>query len=83
MILIVLLQQHMLVLKFTRKEFDELVYCAREAQIRFMRLRTQVRNDPSSSHWTEEECDEKIAHYQAVERDLVKRFKNLTGENWY
>ena len=74
----------MLVLKFTRKEFDELVYCAREAQIRFMRLRAQLRdNPPTNSHWTVEECEEKIAHYHAVERDLTKRFNNLTGENWY
>ena len=50
-------------------EWDELVYCAREARIRFRRLRSQVLNG-ESTHWTLDECDERIEQYKKLEEKI-------------
>ncbi len=74
----------MINLPLTQGDFSDIIYAAREAQIRFMRLRTQVRaQDPSVHHWTEEECDDKIAHYLNLEAELARSYKTLTGNDWY
>ena len=65
------------------EHFDDIVYSAREAQIRFTRLRKAVRRgDPDVSHWTEEECEEKMDKYADVETLLKDLYRNATGEEW-
>ena len=54
------------------EEFDELYYACREAEIRFKRLRTEVRLGENYL-WTEEECDAKIAQYRRLQ-DKVANF---------
>ena len=54
------------------EEFDELYYACREAEIRFKRLRTQVKKGENLL-WTEEECDAKIAQYRRLQ-DKVASF---------
>ena len=54
------------------EEFDELYYACREAEIRFKRLRTQVKNGVPSP-WTEEDCNAKIAQYRRLQ-DKVAAF---------
>ena len=67
-----------------RDELYDLVYAAREAEIRFKRLRKCVRRgDDDVSHWSEEECNEKIAHYKAMEKWLADIYEESFGENWY
>ena len=71
-------------LPLTDDDFNDIIYAAREAQIRFMRLRTQVRaGDPSAHHWSEDECDDKIAHYLKLEAELARSYKSITGNDWY
>ena len=76
---------------FTRAEFYDVIYAAREAEIRFKRLRTKTREE-SSSHLTEEEanrnqyvieeCNEKIAHYKSMETWLKNKYRDAYGEYW-
>lgn len=66
---------------FTDEEFDSIIRSAREAQIRFSRLRTQVLND-EVSHWTTEECNVKIAYFLSIEEMLCARYKQATGKDW-
>ena len=60
---------------FTEDQYDSVCYAAREAQIRFKRLRTQVLADvPEMAHWTIEKVDEKIEHYKQIE-DFLRSFE--------
>ena len=53
-------------------DFDTILCAAREAQIRFKRLRKAVRRgDSDVSHWTEGECNAKMAEYKALEDRLT------------
>ena len=53
-------------------DFDSILCAAREAQIRFKRLRKAVRRgDDDVSHWTEAECNAKMAEYKALEDRLT------------
>ena len=53
----------------TYNEWDELVYCAREARIRFRRLRSEVLAG-RVTHWTVEECDACIEQYTKLEEKI-------------
>ena len=53
----------------TYNEWDELVYCAREARIRFRRLRSEVLAG-RVTHWTVEECDARIEQYTKLEEKI-------------
>jgi hypothetical protein len=60
---------------FTEDQYDSVCYAAREAQIRFSRLRTQILADvPEMAHWTIEKVDEKIEHYKEIE-DFLRSFE--------
>ena len=57
---------------FTEDQYDSICYAAREAQIRFKRLRTQVLAEvPELAHWTVEQLDQKIKHYKELEDFLM------------
>ena len=57
---------------FTEDQYDSVCYAAREAQIRFKRLRTQVLAEvPDVAHWSIESVDEKIKHYKELEDFLT------------
>ena len=61
----------------------DLIYAAREAQIRFKRLRKCVRRgDEDTGHWTEDECNEKTEHYRSIEMDLRQKWQDAYGEAW-
>ena len=69
--------------KFSQDEFDDLIYAAREANIRFSRLRKCVkRGDEDVSHWTVEECDKKIQHYKSLESNLISKFRQAFDTDW-
>ena len=69
--------------KFSQDEFDDLIYAAREATIRFNRLRKCVkRGDEDVSHWTVEECDKKIEHYKNLESNLISKFRQAFDTDW-
>jgi len=67
----------------TQSEMYDLVYAAREAEIRFKRLRKAVRRgDEDVSQWSESECNEEIRHYKRMERMLKIRYEDTFGEAW-
>ena len=69
--------------KFSQDEFDDLIYAAREANIRFSRLRKCVkRGDEDVRHWTVEECDKKIEHYKNLESNLISKFRQAFDTDW-
>ena len=69
--------------EFSAEEFDELCYAAREAEIRWTRLRKAVRRgDSDVGHHTEESCNEKIAFYKKMEADLRDRFDAAFGTDY-
>ena len=53
-------------------DWSDLFYAAREAEIRFRRLRTRLYQGEEGEicHWTIEECDEKIRHYRVLQNKL-------------
>ena len=64
-------------------DFDNVICAAREAQIRFKRLRKAVRHgDSDVNHWTEDECNEKIAEYKALEEKLVDIYQTTLDEDY-
>ena len=72
---------------FTRSEFYDVVYAARSAQIRYKRLRTQVRKnvenlDVEYVSWKIDDCTEMIRHYNAMEDWLRNKYYQAFGENW-
>ena len=71
---------------FTRSEFYDLVYAARNAQIRFKRLRKERReNDTLSAeekeYW-ENDCNFEISHYKSMESWLCDKYRKAYGEEW-
>ena len=63
-------------------EWDNIISSAREAQIRFKRLRKAVRRgDSDVSHWTENECNEKMAEYKALEDRLTDLYETTLEED--
>ncbi len=69
---------------YNKEEYDLLVYAAREAQIRFKRLRKRIlRDDFDVSHWDIDEVNEQINHWKTQETKLTNKFQELTGESWY
>ena len=72
---------------FTQAEFYDLVYAAREAEIRFKRLRTKTWAEAESWHPDAVEarvadCNENIAHYKAMEKWLKEKYRDTFGEEW-
>ena len=64
------------------EEWDNIISSAREAQIRFKRLRKAVRRgDSDVSHWTEDECNEKMAEYKALEDRLTDLYETTLEED--
>ena len=64
------------------EEWDNIISSAREAQIRFKRLRKAVRRgDSDVSHWTEDECNEKMAEYKALEDRLTELYETTLEED--
>ena len=74
----------MITLNLTPDEFDELVYAARDAGIRFKRMRTMwLKDETLYAHWNLEELDEKISHYERLEKQLTDLYYLQTTESWY
>ena len=64
------------------EEWDGIICAAREAQIRFKRLRKAVRHGEAGvSHWTEDECNEKMAEYKALEDRLTDLYETTLEED--
>ena len=69
--------------KFTPDEMDDIIYAARDVQIRFSRLRKCVkRGDEDVQHWSESECDRKIDHYKNLETKLIAKYWEAFGNDW-
>ena len=68
---------------FTLDEFDALIYAAREAQIRFKRLKSEISAPSYEGGYSLEECDVKVSHYKEMEKNLTDRWKESTGKEWY
>ena len=68
---------------FTKEQFYDLVYAAREAEIRFKRARTEKRNgNPAYQQWDDERLDECINHYKQMELMLRDKYEQTFGEIW-
>ena len=74
---------------FSKDEFYDLVYAAREAEIRFKRLRTktygeQARDeiDDETFQYRVDECNESIAHFKSMEAWLKNKYHESFGEHW-
>ena len=81
---------------FTKDEFYDLIYAAREAEIRFKRLRTKTWSEQAEAeakvpgcrladeHLYEDrimECNENIKHFKAMEAWLKVKYLNAFGED--
>ena len=71
----------------TQSEMYDLVYAAREAEIRFKRLRTKTRAekdtmDEETYQYRITDCNENIRHYKRMERMLKVRYEDTFGEAW-
>ena len=74
-------------ISFNKAEFYDLVYSAREAEIRYKRLRTKIRNekdemDPESYDVRIEDCNESIAHFKSMEVWLRGKYREAFNEEW-
>ncbi len=74
-------------ISFTKSEFYDLVYAAREAEIRFARLRTKTRNekdemDAEDYDYKIEECNASIDHYKSMEMWLRNKYREVFNEEW-
>ena len=68
---------------FGKDEFYDLIYAAREAEIRFKRLRKCVRRgDEDCTHWNEESINDEIAHFKSMEAWLKNKYREAFGEYW-
>ena len=68
---------------FTQQEAYDLVYAAREAQIRYRRARTEKRKgNPAYQLWDDDTLDEYIAHYKEMEQMLQDKYQQTFGEPW-
>ena len=70
--------------KFSADEMDDIIYAAREARIRFSRLRKCVRRGDKDvvEQWTEESCNTNIEKYKNLEESLVAKFEDTFGREW-
>ena len=70
-------------IEFTQDEFDDLIYAAREAHIRFKRARTEMnRGNPHYQMFDIDSLNADIAHYTAVENSLREKYAAAFGETW-
>ena len=68
-------------ISFQRDELYDVIYAAREAQIRFKRLRKSVRRgDEDTTHWSEDECNEHIKQFASLEKFLIDKYQKVFGE---
>ena len=68
-------------IKFRRDELYDLIYAAREAHIRFKRLRKCVRRgDEDVSHWSEDECTDHAKRLTSLEKFLIEKYEDEFGE---
>ena len=64
------------------EEWDNIISSAREAQISFERLRKAVRRgDSDVGHWTEDECNTKMAEYKALEDRLTDLYQTTLDDD--
>ena len=69
--------------EFTRDEMNDLIYSAREAQIRFKRARTLYREGHESyAMWDEDTLNESISKFSNLEADLREKYQAAFGEAW-
>ena len=69
--------------EFSQAEFSELISAAREARIRWKKAKTlwKVRHHAYLKH-DENELEENIERFANVEKMLIERYKESTGESW-
>ena len=68
---------------FSKEEFTDLIYSAREATIRFKRALTLYRSgNDDYSHWDFDTLSERIAHYHNLECRLRAKYEVAFGEAW-
>lgn len=68
---------------FSREEFNDMIYAARDAGIRFKRARTEFnKGNESYSQWTLEDLDERIQHYKRLELRLASQYEQAFGDVW-
>ena len=69
--------------EFSQEEMSELIYAAREAQIRFKRARTLYREGHESySQWDEDTLNHSVAKFANLELSLCERYQVAFGEAW-
>ena len=73
--------------EFSKEDMNDLIYAAREAEIRFKRLRTKTKAevdaiDADRFDYIIEDCNEKIAHYNNLEKVLKNKYREAFGEYW-
>ena len=69
--------------EFSEAEFSELISAAKEARIRWKKARTlrKVRHHAYLKH-DENELEENIERFAKVEKMLIERYRETTGETW-
>jgi len=69
--------------EFSKEEYDELVFAAKEARIRWKKAKTlwKVKHHAYLKH-DEKELDENISRFAEVEEMLLSRYKKTNGEDW-
>ena len=67
--------------EFSKAEFSELISAAREARIRWKKAKTlwKVRHHAYLKH-DENELEENIERFANVEKMLIERYRETTGE---
>ena len=69
--------------EFSKEEFSDMIYAAREARIRFKRARTEFRAlNKSYMMWDEETLEERICHFDNLEKSLCEKYQAAFGEEW-
>ena len=69
--------------EFSKDEMNDLIYAAREAEIRFKRARTEFRKgNESYSSWDPEDLEYNINHYKEMEQMLKDKYREAFGEYW-
>ena len=70
-------------MEFSKEEFSDIIYAARDACIRFKRARTEFhRGNESYSQWNLEDLNERIQHYKKMELRLARQYEQTFGEVW-
>ena len=69
--------------EFSKEEMNDLIYSAREAQVRFKRARTLYREGHESySHWDEETLNYSVDKFANLETSLCEKYQVAFGEAW-